>query len=82
MEWWHLTPDFWTIIQKGINYYNEHSHTGTSNSTDNEPQKPFGVAFTTARNLLQQAFRTQSHIDWDDFLKRSNRQGLANLRML
>jgi hypothetical protein len=69
MEWWQLPPDFWTTIQKGINYYNEHPHKGTANSIDNEPHKPFGVKFTTARSLLQQAFRTQSHIGWDNFLK-------------
>jgi hypothetical protein len=70
MEWWHLPPDFWTTIEKGINYYTEHPHKHTVNSKDNEPQKPFGATFTTSRNLLQQAFRTQSHIGWDNFLER------------
>jgi hypothetical protein len=32
-------------------------------------QKPFGVTFNTPRNLLQQAFRTQARIGWDNFLK-------------
>jgi hypothetical protein len=45
--------------EKDINYYTEHPHKCTVNSKDNEPQKPFGVTFTTSRNLLQQAFRTQ-----------------------
>jgi hypothetical protein len=69
MERWHLPPDFWKTIEKGINYYKEHLHKRTADSTDNEPQKPFGVTFTTIRNLLQQAFRTQSHIGSDNFLK-------------
>jgi hypothetical protein len=35
MEWWHLPQDFWMTIAKGINYYNEHPHKCTANSTDN-----------------------------------------------
>jgi hypothetical protein len=66
---WHLPPDFWTTIEKGINHYTEQPHKRTANSKDNEPQKPFGVTFNTLRNLLHQAFRTQSHIVWDNFLK-------------
>jgi hypothetical protein len=69
MERWHLPPDFWTTIEKGINNYTDHPHKHTVSSKDNEPQKPFGVTFTTSRNLLQQAFRTHSHIGWDNFLK-------------
>jgi hypothetical protein len=66
---WHLPPDLWTTIEKGINYYKEHPHKRTSNSTENKPQKPFVVTFTISRNLLQQAFRTQSRVGWDNFLK-------------
>jgi hypothetical protein len=69
MERWHLPPDFWMTIDKGINYYKEHPHKRTANSTNNEQQKLFGVTFTTPRNFLQQAFRTHSHIGWDNFLK-------------
>jgi hypothetical protein len=69
MERCHLPPDFWTTIEKGINYYTEHPHKRTVNSEDNKPQKPFRVTFTTSSNLLQQAFSTQSHIGWDNFLK-------------
>jgi hypothetical protein len=63
MERWHLPPYFWTMIEKGINHYTEQTHKGTIHSKDNEPQ------FNTPRNLLQQAFRTHSHIGWDNFLK-------------
>jgi hypothetical protein len=69
MDRWHLPPDFWKTIEKGINYYTEHPYKRTVNTKDNEPQKPFGVKFTTSRNLLKQAFRTQSHIGWENFLK-------------
>jgi hypothetical protein len=62
-------PDFWTTIEKGIHHYTEHPHKRTMHSKDNEPQKLFGVTFNTPSNLLQQAFRTQSHIGWDNFLK-------------
>jgi hypothetical protein len=69
MERWHQPPDLWTTIEKGINHYREQPHKRKIQSKDNEPQKPFGVTFNTPRNLLQQAFRTQSHIGWDNFLK-------------
>jgi hypothetical protein len=69
MERWHLPPDLWTTIEKVINHYKEHPHKCTANSTNGEPQKPFGVTLTTSRNLLHQAFRKQSHICWDNFLK-------------
>jgi hypothetical protein len=69
MERWHLPPDFWTTTEKGVNHYTERPHKRTIQSKENEPQKPFGVTFNTPRNLLQQAFRTQSHIGWDNFLK-------------
>jgi hypothetical protein len=69
MERWHLPPYFWKTIEKGINYYKVHPHKRTANSTDNEPHKPFGVTFNTSRNLLQQAFRIQSHIGWEILLK-------------
>jgi hypothetical protein len=69
MERWHLTPDFWTTREKGINHYTEQPHKRTIHSKDNGPQKPFGFTFNTPMNLLQQAFRTQSHIGWENFLK-------------
>jgi hypothetical protein len=69
MDRWHLPPDFWKIIENGINYYKEHPNKRTAKSNNNEPQKLFGVTFTTSRNLLQQAFRTQPHIGWDNFPK-------------
>jgi hypothetical protein len=70
MEWWHLPSHCWMKIEKGINHYTEQPHNRTVHSKDNKPQKPFGVTFNSPRKLLQQAFRTQSHIGWDDiFLK-------------
>jgi hypothetical protein len=81
MERWHLPPDFWMTKEKGINHYIEHSHKRTSNSKDNEPQQLFGVRFNTSSNLLQQAFRAQSHIGWDNFLKvRISRYWLTYVR--
>jgi hypothetical protein len=69
MERWHLPPYFWKMIEKGINHYTEQPNKRTIHSRDNEPQKPFRVTFNTPRNLLQQAFRTQSHIGWEILLK-------------
>jgi hypothetical protein len=64
-----LPQDFWTTIDKGFNHYTEQPYKRTTQSKENEPQKSFGVALNTPRNLLQQAFRTQSHIGWDSVLK-------------
>jgi hypothetical protein len=69
MDRWHLPQDFWMTIEKGVSHYTEQPHKRTTQSKENEPQKPFGVIFNTPRNLLQQAFRTQPHIGWDNFLK-------------
>jgi hypothetical protein len=69
MDQWHLPQDFWMTIEKGVNLYTEQPHKPTTQSKENEPQKPFGVTFNKPRNLLQQAFTTQSHIGWDTFLK-------------
>jgi hypothetical protein len=81
MEWWHLPPYFWMAIKKGIKYYNEHPHKRTANSTDNEPQKPLGATLPNSRNLLQQTFRTQSHIGWDTFLEgRISREWVTYVR--
>jgi hypothetical protein len=81
MDRWHLPQDFWTTIEKGVNYYTERPHKRTTQSKENEPQKPFGVTFNTPRNLLQQAFRTQSHIGWENFLKgRISRDWLTYVR--
>jgi hypothetical protein len=81
MERWHLPQDFWTTIEKGINHYIEHSHKRKIHLKDNEPQKTFGATFNTPRNLLKQAFRTQSHTGWDNFLKgRISRDWLTYIR--
>jgi hypothetical protein len=69
MDRWHLPPDFWTTIEKSINHHTEQPNKRKIHSKNNEPQKPFGVTFNNPSNLLQQAFRTQSHIGWDNFLK-------------
>jgi hypothetical protein len=34
-----------------------------------EQQKPFGTTFYTPRNILKVAFRKQSHVGWENFLK-------------
>jgi hypothetical protein len=76
-----LPQDFWTAIEKGVNHYTERPHKRTTQSKENEPQKQFVVTFNTPRNLLQQAFRTQSHIGWDNFLKgRISRDWLTYVR--
>jgi hypothetical protein len=69
MDRWHLPQDFWTTIEKGVNHYTEQPYKITTQWKENERQKPFGATCNTLMNLLQQAFRKQSHIGWDNFLK-------------
>jgi hypothetical protein len=81
MDLWHLPQDFWMTIEKGVNHYTEQPYKIKTQWKENERQTPFGVTFNTPRNLLQQAFRTQSNIGWDNFLKgRISRDWLTYVR--
>jgi hypothetical protein len=70
MKVWKTPPTFWIAIEKGINHYATHPLRRDKDNMPPEPQKPFGTMFYTPRNILQVAFRKQSHVGWENFLKR------------
>jgi hypothetical protein len=69
MKAWRIPPDFWISIEKGINHYATHPLKRDKENMPPEPQKPFGKTFYTPWNILQVAFRKQSHVGWENFLK-------------
>jgi hypothetical protein len=64
MTAWRIPPDFWIAIEKGINQYATNPLKRDKENMPPEPQKPFGTTSYTPRNILQVAFRKQSHVDW------------------
>jgi hypothetical protein len=69
MKVWKTPPYFWIAIEKGINHYATHPLKRDKDNMPPELQKPFGTTFYTPRNILQVAFRKQSHVGWENFLK-------------
>jgi hypothetical protein len=70
---WKLPPDFWTAVQKGIQFYIDNPHKRNLQE-ENEPPipqapAPFQPTLNNARNLLGQACRAQSTVGWENFMK-------------
>jgi hypothetical protein len=61
---WTMPPDFWTAIEKGLQY-------DTRNASQNNKgaAAPFPGTFNNPRNLLRQAFREQDEIGWSGIFK-------------
>jgi hypothetical protein len=69
MKVWKTPPDFWISIEKGIIHYATHLLRRDKDNMRPEPQKASGTTLYTPRNILQVAFRKQSHVGWENFLK-------------
>jgi hypothetical protein len=69
MKAWMTPPYFWIAIEKGISHYATHPLKRDKDNMPPEPQKPFGTTFYAPHNILQVAFRKQSHVGWENFLK-------------
>jgi hypothetical protein len=70
---WKLPPDFWTAVQKGIQFYIDNPNKRKLQE-ENEPPIPqaptlFQPTLNNARNLLRQAYRAQSAVGWENFTK-------------
>jgi hypothetical protein len=65
---WNIHSDFWIAIEKGIRHYAAHLLKWEKEDIPHEPPKTFGTTFHTQHNLLQVAFRKQSHVGWENFL--------------
>jgi hypothetical protein len=64
-----IPPYFWIAIEKGINHCAAHPLKRDKEDMSPESQKPFSTMIYTPRNILQVAFRKQSHLCWENFLK-------------
>jgi hypothetical protein len=72
MAIWQLPNDFWTAVQKGLQFYIDHPLRRVKEDPYNptpQPVSPFPHGFNQPRNLLKQAYRVQSNIGWDNFTK-------------
>jgi hypothetical protein len=69
MKVWKIPPDFLIAIEKGIHHYATHPLKRDKDTMPPEPQKLFGTMFYTPSNILQVAFRKQSHVGWENFIK-------------
>jgi hypothetical protein len=72
MSIWKLQNDFWTAIQKGLQFFIDYPLRRVREDPQNptpKPATPFPHGFNQPRNLLKQAYRAQSNIGWDNFTK-------------
>jgi hypothetical protein len=68
-----LPPDFWTAVQKGMQFYIDNPNKRKLQE-ENEPPAPqapapFQPTLNNARNLLRQAYQAQSAVGWEKFMK-------------
>jgi hypothetical protein len=73
MTIWKLPPDFWMVTQKGIQFYIDNLDKQNMQEEDDPPipqaPTPFQPTLNNARNLLSQAYRAQSSVGWENFMK-------------
>jgi hypothetical protein len=76
MTIWKLPPDFWTATQKGIQFYIYSPDNPDKRKMQDEDEPtiphtpaPFQPTLNNARNLLRQAYRAQSAVGWENFMK-------------
>jgi hypothetical protein len=70
MEKWGMSKDMWIAIENGVSHYTVNPNEHDPDNMPPEPPPPFGPMFNAPRNRLKVAFRAQSQIGWDNFLKR------------
>jgi hypothetical protein len=66
MAIWKLPPDFWTAVQKGVQHYKDLPLEIVTPQPD-DPQALHSAA--TFINLLRQAYRSQSEVGLENFMK-------------
>jgi hypothetical protein len=73
MTIWKLPPDLWTAAQKGLQFYIDNPYKRKLQEEDNQPilqtPAPFQPTLNNVRNLLRQAYRAQSAVGWENFMK-------------
>jgi hypothetical protein len=66
MEKLKLPNEFWIAMEKGVLSYNENPKKANDRPS---PTTSFPMTFNSQRNTLNVAFRVQSEIGWENFLK-------------
>jgi hypothetical protein len=69
MEKWEMSQDMWLIIENGVRHYTMNPKKREHDNMPTEPSPPFGPTFYAPRNRPKVAFRAQSRVGWDNFLK-------------
>jgi hypothetical protein len=69
MEKWGITQDMWIAIENGVRHYTMNPKKRDPDNMPTEPLPPFGPTFYVPRNIIKVAFRAQSQIGWNNFLK-------------
>jgi hypothetical protein len=65
MERWHLLPDFWMRIERGINHYTEHPHKRTVNSKTTNHKNRLELHLTS-RSALYRVFNKDLRPNYDN----------------
>jgi hypothetical protein len=69
MDKWSLPSEMWITMDNGVQHYTLNPLKRDPDNMPPEPPSQFGTTFHTPRNRLKVAFRAQSQIGWDNFLK-------------
>jgi hypothetical protein len=69
MEKWGMSQDMWLTIENGERHSTMNPKKRKHDNMPTEPSPPFGPTFYTPRNRQKVAFRAQSRVGWDKFLK-------------
>jgi hypothetical protein len=73
MNIWKLPPDFWKATQKVIQFYRYNPDKQKMQEEDEPPipqtPEPFQPTLNNVGNLLCQAYRAQSAVGWENFMK-------------
>jgi hypothetical protein len=68
-EKWGMSQDMWLTIENRVCHYTMNPKKHEHDNMPTEPSPPFGPTLYAPRNRLKVAFRVQSRIGWDNFLK-------------
>jgi hypothetical protein len=68
-EKWSLSSDMCITMENGVHHDTLNTLKCDADNIPWEPPSPFGTTFHTPRHRLKVAFRAQSQIGWDNFLK-------------
>jgi hypothetical protein len=69
MDKWSISEDMCTSMDNGVRQFTQNPLKCDPVNMPAEPPSPFGTTLYTPRNILKVAFRAESKIGWDNFIK-------------